>query len=42
MKTEIILEFIKLKRLYVIFLQEIHSDFNNETDWKLLWGNYQF
>ncbi len=42
MKTEIILEFIKLKCLYVIFLQEIHSDFNNETDWKLLWGNYQF
>lgn len=38
-KAETILELIKLKNLDVIFLQETHSDFNNETDWRLWWRN---
>lgn len=34
-----IIEFIRLKNLDVIFLQETHSDMNNEVDWRLWWGN---
>lgn len=38
-KAEMIIEFIKLKNLNVTFLQETHSDVNNEVDWQLWWGN---
>lgn len=34
-KADTVIEFIKLKKLDVIFLQETHSDVNNEVDWRL-------
>lgn len=38
-KADTVIEFIKLKKLDVIFLQETHSDANNEVDWRLWWRN---
>lgn len=34
-KADTVINFIKLKKLDVIFLQETHSDANNEVDWRL-------
>lgn len=38
-KANTIIEFISLKNLDVIFLQETHSDAHNEVDWRLWWKN---
>ncbi len=38
-KAETIIEFIRLKNVHVIFLQETHSDVNNETDWRMWCGD---
>lgn len=38
-KADTVINFIKLKKLDVIFLQETHSDANNEVDWRLWWRN---
>lgn len=36
-KAETTIEFIRLKNVDVIFLQETHCDVNNEVDWRLWW-----
>lgn len=41
-KAETIIEFIRLKNLNVTFLQETHSDVNNETDWRMWCGDECF
>ncbi len=38
-KAETIIEFIRLKNLNVTFLQETHSDVNNEIDWRMWCGD---
>lgn len=37
-KNDALLEFIKLKNINVILLQETHSDYRNEVDWGFMVG----
>lgn len=38
-KAETIIEFIRLKNVNMTFLQETHSDVNNEIDWRMWCGD---